>query len=255
MASYPPVRSARTLLCSASRSLVSPSLAQPALPLRRNYSTTPADEPPVDYTNKPRWSYTPPSAKAPFSLRSPGKAPFFVNNDPKVIDRFYIGFLGEGGDKVLSDEVKWLAVTHKSFDQGRRGFNDRLAILGKRVVQLQASLALAQSTSTTVAPDPFGRKAFDHPALEGLDNLTRSSKQYLTSKSQLAVLANTYNLQSVLRWNPKNPNNMHASGAQLVLAHTMYALIGAIALEKGGHVANQVARERILAPLGFKVAA
>jgi hypothetical protein len=31
---------------------------------------------------------------------------------------------------VLSDEVKWLAVTHKSFDHGRRGFNDRLAYLG-----------------------------------------------------------------------------------------------------------------------------
>lgn len=31
---------------------------------------------------------------------------------------------------MLSDEVKWLAVTHKSFDQGRRGFNDRLAFLG-----------------------------------------------------------------------------------------------------------------------------
>lgn len=38
--------------------------------------------------------------------------------------------LGEGGDKILSEEVKWLAVTHKSFDQGRRGFNDRLAFIG-----------------------------------------------------------------------------------------------------------------------------
>lgn len=31
---------------------------------------------------------------------------------------------------MLSDEVKWLAVTHKSFDHGRRGFNDRLAYIG-----------------------------------------------------------------------------------------------------------------------------
>lgn len=41
----------------------------------------------------------------------------------------------------------------------------------------------------------------------------------------------------------------------LVLAHTMYAVIGAISLEKGNAVANKVARERILAPLGFKIAA
>lgn len=53
-----------------------------------------------------------------------------MNEDPAVLDQFFIRFLGNGGEKLLSDEVKWLAVTHKSFDQGRRGFNDRLAFLG-----------------------------------------------------------------------------------------------------------------------------
>lgn len=47
-----------------------------------------------------------------------------------MLDQFYIRMLGTGGDKVLSEEVKWLAITHKSFDQGRRGFNDRLTLLG-----------------------------------------------------------------------------------------------------------------------------
>jgi large subunit ribosomal protein L15 len=131
MASLLPVRALRTASCSACRSLISSGPAQLALPLsRRNYST-PAEQEPVDYTNKPRWSYTPPRAKAPFSLHFDSKRPDFpVNSDPQVLDQFYIRFLGEGGDKVLSDEVKWLAVTHKSFDQGRRGFNDRLAFLG-----------------------------------------------------------------------------------------------------------------------------
>lgn len=31
---------------------------------------------------------------------------------------------------MLSEEVKWLAITHKGFDQGRRGFNDRLTNMG-----------------------------------------------------------------------------------------------------------------------------
>lgn len=82
-------------------------------------------------TAKPRWSYTPPGAKAPFRLRyNPNRPEFHVNEDPAVLDQFFIRFLGNGGEKLLSDEVKWLAVTHKSFDQGRRGFNDRLAFLG-----------------------------------------------------------------------------------------------------------------------------
>lgn len=53
-----------------------------------------------------------------------------VNEDPRRLDQVYVRMLGNGGDKVLSEETKWLAVTHKSFDHGRRGFNDRLAFLG-----------------------------------------------------------------------------------------------------------------------------
>lgn len=68
---------------------------------------------------------------APFRTRPLPKGPVFrVNEDPRRLDDAYIRMLGPGGDKVLSDEVKWLAVTHKSFDHGRRGFNDRLAFLG-----------------------------------------------------------------------------------------------------------------------------
>lgn len=48
------------------------------------------------------------------------------------------------------------------------------------------------------------------------------------------------------------PNDLRASGLELVLAHTMYAIIGAVSLEKGGLVATNLARERILEPLGVK---
>ncbi|KAI9374485.1 ribonuclease-III-like-domain-containing protein [Aspergillus egyptiacus] len=258
MASLLPVRLARSASCSACRSFVSASPATLALPLsRRNYST-PAEQEPVDYTNKPRWSYTPPRTKAPFSLHLDSKRrPWSNNSDPKILDQFYIRFLGEGGDKVLSEEVKWLAVTHKSFDQGRRGFNDRLAFLGKRIVMLQASLALAQSpanASKTAPSDPFGREPFTHPALDGLNNLDPAAKKFLTNKSKISDLAqHQYKLLQVLRWNPVDPDKIGRSGIELVLTHTMFALVGAVALEKGGLVANQVTRERILKPLGFAV--
>lgn len=42
----------------------------------------------------------------------------------------YNRLLGREGDKMLPEEVKWLAVTHKSFDYGRRGFNTKLAYFG-----------------------------------------------------------------------------------------------------------------------------
>lgn len=81
---------------------------------------------------RPRWSYTPERMKAPYSYRIKDTTKAWeCNSDPKRLDRLYINFLGRGGDKVLTDEIKWLAITHKSFDQGRRGFNDRLAFYGE----------------------------------------------------------------------------------------------------------------------------
>jgi large subunit ribosomal protein L15 len=83
-------------------------------------------------TDRPRWSYTPELMKAPFSprIKDPNKA-WESNNDPQKLDAMYSKMLGRGGENFLTEEVKWLAVTHKSFDQGRRGFNDRLAFFGK----------------------------------------------------------------------------------------------------------------------------
>ena len=69
--------------------------------------------------------------KAPLPSRLPRREePWKVNEDPAKLDSFYLQFLGPQGDELLTDETKWLAVTHKSFDHGRRGFNDRLSYLG-----------------------------------------------------------------------------------------------------------------------------
>lgn len=47
------------------------------------------------------------------------------------------------------------------------------------------------------------------------------------------------------------PNDLEHSGLNVVLTHTMYAIVGAIALERGGVEANEFARQRILAPQGL----
>jgi large subunit ribosomal protein L15 len=85
----------------------------------------------VKESERPKWSYTPDRMKAPMPWKpiNPEKR-WKANEDPIRLDKFYNTFLGRGGEMVLPDDVKWLAVTHKSFDQGRRGFNDRLAFLG-----------------------------------------------------------------------------------------------------------------------------
>lgn len=94
-------------------------------------SSTRHEEMEVVRVRRPRWQQTPAAMVAPFRLRPRNPAnEYRVNEDPERLDEVYIRVLGSGGDKLLTEEVKWLAVTHKSFDHGRRGFNDRLAFFG-----------------------------------------------------------------------------------------------------------------------------
>ena len=102
----------------------------------------------TDQAERPRWSYTPERMKAPYPYRiRDTEKKWDCNSDPAKLDQFYIKFLGRGGDKVLTDEIKWLSITHKSFDQGRRGFNDRLAFFGMILVGFEIDYFILSSMS------------------------------------------------------------------------------------------------------------
>lgn len=148
---------------------------------------------------------------------------------------------------------KWLALTHKSFDHGRRGFNDRLAYLGKRIVDLQTSLALLNMPPAPSSLSSGERgDIYEHPALDGLENITQFSKNAILEKSRLAGLATAYGINQVVRWKPRKSDNLKSSGEDVVLAHTVYSIIGAIALQRGGELATRTVRGRILRPLGLR---
>lgn len=46
--------------------------------------------------------------------------------------------------------------------------------------------------------------------------------------------------------------NMKGSGLPTIISEALYAIVGAVALQKGGEVANKVVKERILLPLGLQ---
>ncbi|UZP46585.1 hypothetical protein NXS19_014397 [Fusarium pseudograminearum] len=108
---------------------------------------------PIYLRSRPTMESDTPAMKAPIQLdfaKNPQNKVWSVNNDPKKLDEVYDRLLGQGGSKLLPEEVKWLAVTHKSFDQGRRGFNDRLALLGRMTL-------IMETTKTIVAKDPMSQ--------------------------------------------------------------------------------------------------
>ena len=49
------------------------------------------------------------------------------------------------------------------------------------------------------------------------------------------------------------PDNLNASGYDMVLAQAMYAIVGAVSLEQGGAVANRITKDRILAHIGLRL--
>jgi large subunit ribosomal protein L15 len=117
---------------------------------------------------------------------------------------------------------------------------------------MQVSLALLSR------PDPQHNSAFpptdvfSHPSLKGLENVTPSSKQEVLEKTRLAKLAATYKIPAAVRWKPRKSDNLAASGQDVVLAHTMYSMVGALVLRQGSEVATRVVRERIIRPLGLR---
>ncbi len=143
-----PSRSAASATCQALRRCGAPALAAQQHLQRlqhlqhpvRQLSTSAARttdaplETAAEQKERPRWSYTPERMKGPgFSInvvKNPSRTVWHNNDDPAKLDAMYTRLLGSKGDRMLPDEIKWLAVTHKSFDQGRRGFNTRLAYFG-----------------------------------------------------------------------------------------------------------------------------
>lgn len=183
----------------------------------------------VDPDSPPRPSQTPVpmTAYRPKPPR-PDVKPIKINTDQRRLDNVYVQFLGRGGDKMLSDETKWIAITNKSFDSGRRGFNDRLAFFGtlfctellpwscvfndptgKRILELQCSLGLLSVSNPSNFlkgrdKDPHGREPFQHPAIESVECLLGGSHTYLTHHKSLANLAAQYGIPEVVRWRPRD---------------------------------------------------
>lgn len=204
--------------------------------------------------------------KMPYRLRPLPKQPVWkVNDRQDLLDEMYdklfgrIGEMAKGqpgvtstrGRDLLPEEIKWLAVTHKSFDHGRQGFNDRLAFLGKRIVDLETSIALIQAPAPQ-SPIINERNVFNHPSLEGVENISTFNKAQILAPARVAQIARSFGVDKVVRWKPKKSDNLQGSGVDTVLAHTMYSIIGALALQRGGELAVRAARERILRPLGLR---
>jgi len=183
--------------------------------------------------------------------KNPKNKIWVCNSDPHVLDDMYNRLLGPGGSKMLPEELKWLAVTHKSFDHGRRGFNDRLALLGRSLLAMETTKHIVSKAPLkgTRVTDEFSndREPFEHSQLQSVDNLIKEGPQDVAGKEKLYNLAQRVGMLNVLRWKPRLPEALESSGVDVVMNGAILAIIGAITLQHGSVVASQVVKEKILA--------
>lgn len=110
-----------------------------------------------------------------------------------------------------------------SLAHGKNGINAIVFEIGKRIIHLQASLALVQNPANStgaIAEDPFGREHFTHPALDGLKNLSDGTRTLFTGKDKLAGLAKQHELLSVLRWAPRRVSLRAPCGYSLLIFYS-----------------------------------
>ncbi|EWC47457.1 hypothetical protein DRE_00425 [Drechslerella stenobrocha 248] len=190
------------------------------------------------------------------------RVPFQVNDSVDVLNEMYIKLLGPGGDGVLTEQVKWQCVTHKSFDHGLQPYNTKLVFYGRRVAYLHASLYMVHRRYTPINPQS-GQGDGPPLTIEALSNdpslLLHSIKKgnpvnrvnyfainNLIDSTNMFGIAKTCGLVGCLRWKPRNPANLISSGAPKVSQDAILAIVGAVALQHGGEAARRVMEERIL---------
>jgi len=208
----------------------------------------------LPYTHPKGLENARPQPRAPYAVRR--RRLFVVNDDPHKLDAMYTKLFGR--EMELPDEVKWQAITHKSFDHGRQPFNSKLRFLGKRMLQMHVSFHLLSSPPKVpktpkrtiykslegeVYQDP---EPFVHEDYKSLLNVERTAVDAALDEASLMPLIQETGLVEVMRWKPAETNDLERSGQRVVAVECLYAIVGAVALQKGGDVAGQFIRTRIL---------
>lgn len=94
--------------------------------------------------------------------------------------------------------------------------------------------------------DPWMRKHYESPALQNVDKLSVARPQDIITLSGLANIGLSNRLHEVMRWKPRNPDNLKGSGMESVIATSIFAIIGAMSLQHGAEAASKLARERVI---------
>ena len=135
----------------------------------------------------------------------------------------------------ISDDLVLQVLTHKSFGNGIKPYNEKLTAMGSKLLNL-----FCARTVTDCATN-------NENAINGknLDCLGSPIAKELPGSLSLALFARHKRLNSILFWKSYNYHlSFEASGEMKVTAQMVYALIGAVNFVHGKDAAESFIREK-----------
>ncbi|CUM63584.1 uncharacterized protein PRCAT00001163001 [Priceomyces carsonii] len=138
---------------------------------------------------------------------------------------------------AISDELALQVITHKSFGNGAKPYNEKLSAMGSKLMNLYfAKYVTSKSTSNELAING-----------KNLDSLGSPAARELGGRLALAMFARNNNVNRIMFWKSYNYGlSFEASGEMKVSAQMMYALVGAVTFVHGKETAEAFIKEKLL---------
>lgn len=136
----------------------------------------------------------------------------------------------------ISDDLALQVLTHKSFGNGIKPYNEKLSAMGSKILNLFCAKLVTDKTTT------------NENAINGknLDCLGSPIAKELSGRMSLGLFAKTTNLNRIMFWKSYNHDlSFESSGEMKVSAQMMYALIGAVTFTHGKEVAEAFIKEKL----------
>lgn len=158
-----------------------------------------------------------------------------INGNVKYIKEFL-------SDKYqISDELALQVITHKSFANGIKPYNEKLSAMGSKMLNLHFAKTVVEKPSNTEVINELSI------ANKNLDILGQPISKELSGRLSLGIFAKLNKLNSIMFWNSYNQGlNFENSGELKVSAQMIYALIGAVNFTHGKTVCEHFINEKIL---------
>lgn len=154
-----------------------------------------------------------------------------INENIKYIQEFL-------QDKYkITNELALQVITHKSFANGIKPYNEKLSAMGSKILNLHlGKLVIESNTQNQLAIEN-----------KNLDILGQPIAKELTGRLSLGIFAKVNKLNSIMFWNSYNAQGLsfETSGELKVSAQMIYALIGAINYTYGKAATELFINEKI----------